>query len=65
MTVSVMLDLETWGTRPGCDIRSIGAVVFDPVSDELAALAQADIGHRKSGGPVMNAILDAARVLFA
>lgn len=25
-----MLDLETWGTRPGCAIRSIGAVVFDP-----------------------------------
>lgn len=27
-----MLDLETWGKRPGCDIRSIGAVVFDPVA---------------------------------
>ncbi len=26
----VMLDLETWGTVPGCAIRSIGAVVFDP-----------------------------------
>lgn len=26
----IMLDLETWGTKPGCDIRSIGAVVFDP-----------------------------------
>lgn len=26
----IMLDLETWGKRPGCDIRSIGAVVFDP-----------------------------------
>lgn len=25
----VMLDLETWGTRPGCAIRSIGACVFD------------------------------------
>lgn len=24
-----MLDLETWGTEPGCDIRSIGACVFD------------------------------------
>jgi hypothetical protein len=24
-----MLDLETWGTRPGCAIRSIGAVLFD------------------------------------
>lgn len=26
----VMLDLETWGTKPGCAIRSVGAVVFDP-----------------------------------
>lgn len=28
----IMLDLETWGKRPGCDLRSIGAVVFDPVA---------------------------------
>ena len=26
----IMLDLETWGKVPGSDIRSIGAVVFDP-----------------------------------
>lgn len=26
----VMLDLETWGTKPGCAIRSIGAIAFDP-----------------------------------
>lgn len=26
----VMLDLETWGTEPGCDLRSIGAVQFNP-----------------------------------
>lgn len=25
----VMLDLETWGKDPGCDLRSIGAVVID------------------------------------
>ena len=30
MTISISLDLETWGKRPGCDIRSIGACVFDP-----------------------------------
>lgn len=30
MTIHVMLDLETWGTEAGCDIRSIGAVVFHP-----------------------------------
>lgn len=29
----IMVDLETWGLRPGCAIRSIGAVVFDPYSD--------------------------------
>lgn len=32
-----MLDLETWGTKPGCIIRSIGAVIFDPKSDEIGA----------------------------
>ena len=36
MTKHVMLDLETWGTRPGCDIRSIGAVVFDPVKGDVS-----------------------------
>ena len=32
MTISVMIDLETWGTTPGSDIRSIGACVFDPMT---------------------------------
>lgn len=27
----VSLDTETWGKKPGHDLRSIGAVVFDPV----------------------------------
>lgn len=31
-TIHIMLDLETWGKRPGCDIRSIGACVFDPAT---------------------------------
>lgn len=31
----LMVDLETWGVRPGCDIRSIGAVLFDPTTGEL------------------------------
>ncbi|CDZ55049.1 3'-5' exonuclease [Neorhizobium galegae] len=26
---NTMLDIETWGTSPGCAIRSIGAVTFD------------------------------------
>lgn len=25
----IMIDLETWGTRPGCIVRSIGAVAFN------------------------------------
>lgn len=33
----IMLDLETWGTRPGFAIRSIGAVVFDLHSQALGA----------------------------
>lgn len=33
MTTHIMLDLETWGRTPGSDIRSIGAVVFDPVAE--------------------------------
>lgn len=32
-----MLDLETFGTRPGCAIRSVGAVMFDPHSDQIGA----------------------------
>jgi hypothetical protein len=32
---AVMLDLETLGTNPGCVIRSIGAVTFDPRGDDL------------------------------
>ncbi len=37
MTIThVMIDLETWGTSPGCDIRSIGACVFDPVTGYVA-----------------------------
>lgn len=35
MTTHIMVDLETWGTTPGSDIRSIGAVVFDPVAGTL------------------------------
>jgi hypothetical protein len=31
----VMVDLETWGTRPGCMFRSLGAVFFDPETGSL------------------------------
>lgn len=36
MTIYISLDCETWGKRPGCDIRSIGAVVFDPTTGYVA-----------------------------
>lgn len=38
-----MLDLETWGTRPGCSIRSIGAVIFDPWQSGLEAEFYANV----------------------
>ena len=38
-----MLDLETWGTRPGCAIRSIGAVIFDPWQEGTGAEFYANI----------------------
>lgn len=31
-TTHIMIDLETWGKAPGCDLRSIGACVFDPMT---------------------------------
>lgn len=36
MTIThVMLDLETWGKKPGCDLRSIGACLFNPVTGDV------------------------------
>lgn len=32
---NVMVDLETYGTKPGCPILSIGAVYFDPRTGKL------------------------------
>lgn len=35
LLVDVMVDTETWGTRPGAAIRSLGAVFFNPETGEL------------------------------
>lgn len=35
----ISLDLETWGKRAGFDLRSIGAVVFDPMTGIVGANA--------------------------
>ncbi|WP_176473474.1 3'-5' exonuclease [Sphingopyxis sp. GW247-27LB] len=32
-----MVDLETWGKRAGCDLRSIGATVFDPKTGQIGS----------------------------
>lgn len=43
----IMVDLETFGTKPGCVIRSIGAVPFDPAGgcpfDQAAGLVRRDL----------------------
>lgn len=33
----LMIDLETFGTRPGCVLRSVGAVLFDPRTDRVGS----------------------------
>lgn len=41
----IMKDLETWGKTPGSDIRSIGAVVFDPVAGTIAGSTIWSVDH--------------------
>lgn len=48
----IMLDLETWGTRPGCDIRSIGATVFDPVTGTVGVDPYTDIFYLPTSNPI-------------
>jgi len=38
VTTHFMLDLETWGTTPGSDIRSIGVTCFDPTTGHVGTL---------------------------
>lgn len=45
MAKHVMLDLETFGTKPGSIIRSIGAVVFSPDGGPTGAEFYANIDH--------------------
>lgn len=40
---NVSFDLETWGTRPGCAIRSVGAAMFDPHSMEIGSEFYANV----------------------
>lgn len=45
----IMIDLETWGTAPGSMLRSIGAVVFDPLTGELGSTFYANISDAQQG----------------
>lgn len=60
MSMNIMLDLETWGTTPGSDIRSIGACVFDPDSGTYGDKTNASFGigadtfYLAVDNPVMN-----------
>lgn len=49
MTISISVDLETWGTTPGSDIRSIGACVFDPASGDVGIPCQTCKGGTTRG----------------
>ena len=53
---NVMLDVETWGVRPGCAIRSVGAVIFDPIAGGVGAefYANVDLESCKVAGLVMD-----------
>jgi hypothetical protein len=42
---NISFDLETFGTRPGCALRSIGAVFFDPHSMKIGAEFYANISE--------------------
>ena len=48
MTLHVSLDLETWGTEPGDDLRSIGACTFNPATGAIGSshfYIATDSGH--------------------
>ena len=45
MSYHLMLDLETWGKRPGCAIRSVGAVSFNPHGAERGTGFYANISR--------------------
>lgn len=48
MAWHMMVDLETWGTLPGSSIRSIGAVLFDPVTGRLGHEFYANIDRESA-----------------
>jgi hypothetical protein len=47
----IMIDLETWGKRPGCDIRSIGATFFDPLTGHVCEFGSAGAFYIATDNP--------------
>lgn len=51
--IHIMLDLETWGTRAGCDIRSIGATVFNPYTGKVSIPNDGDTFYIATSNPAL------------
>lgn len=51
--IDVSFDSETWGTEPGCDIRSIGACVMDMLTGHVAGHSHDD---GREGGTFYQAV---------
>lgn len=62
MTIHIMVDLETWGTTPGSDIRSIGAVVFDPVTGAYGVVGGKNCFYIACDNPIDHAFDDGTGV---
>jgi hypothetical protein len=54
--VHIMLDLETWGTKPGCDLRSIGACVFNPMNGLIWAKVAKPLIGKATNEPFYQAV---------
>lgn len=54
----ISLDLETWGKRAGCDIRSIGATVFNSTSVNLRGDSTFYIATDNPCGRMRNGIFE-------
>ena len=50
----IMLDLETWGNRPGMDLCSIGACVFDPETGFVATRNSGGTFYVAVDNPIIN-----------
>lgn len=61
--IHIMLDLKTWGKRPGFDLRSIGACVFDPTTGHTpdpnnGGKEFSDCFYRATDNPLKSGLID-------